>query len=93
MSISPNFSNPVGNKLLAALPQQEYERLLPHLEPVSLSLRQVLYQPNEQIEYAYFLSNAVGSLLNLMESGHSIEAATVGKEGMIGVPLLFNGCR
>ncbi len=89
MSISPNFSNPVGNKLLAALPQQEYERLLPHLEPVSLSLRQVLYQPNEQIEYAYFLSNAVGSLLNLMESGHSIEAATVGNEGMVGVPLLL----
>jgi len=71
------------------LPQEEYERLLPNLEPVSLSIKQALYEPNEPIEYAYFLNNAVASLLNLMQDGQTIEAATVGKEGMLGVPLLL----
>ena len=67
MSIYFSSRNPVGNRLLAALPQEEYERLLPKLEPVSLSLKQILYEPNEPIEYVYFPNNAVGSLLNLMQ--------------------------
>ena len=54
MSIYSSNRNPVGNHLLASLPQQEYQRLLPNLEPVSLSLKQVLYEPNAPIEYAYF---------------------------------------
>jgi CRP-like cAMP-binding protein len=89
MSIYSSSRNPVGNRLLAALPQEEYERLLPKLEPVTLSLRQILYEPGEPIKYVYFPNNAVGSLLNLMQDGQTIEAATVGKEGMIGVPLLL----
>ena len=89
MSIYSSSRNPVGNRLLAALPQDEYERLLPKLEPVFLSLKQILYEPNEPIEYVYFPNNAVGSLLNQMQDGQTIEAATVGKEGMIGVPLLL----
>lgn len=89
MSVYSSSRNPVGNNLIAALPQQEYERLLPNLEPVTLSSKQVLYQPNEPIEYAYFPNKAVGSLLNLMLDGQTIEAATVGKEGMLGVPLLL----
>lgn len=89
MSVSPSSRNPVSNDLLAALPREEYERLLPHLERVSLPLRQVLYELNEPIEYAYFITTGVSSLLNIMEDGQSIEAATVGKEGIIGVPLLL----
>jgi CRP-like cAMP-binding protein len=89
MSIYSSSRNPVGNRLLAALPQDEYERLLPKLEPVTLSLRQTLYEPNEPIKYVYFPNNAVASLLTLLEDGQTIEAATVGKEGMIGVPLLL----
>jgi len=89
MSAYSSSRNPVGNHLLAALPQEEYQRLLPNLEPVSLAWKQVLYERNEPIEYAYFLNNAVASLLNLMQDGQTIEAATVGKEGMIGVPLLL----
>jgi CRP-like cAMP-binding protein len=89
MSAYSSTRNPVGNNLLAALPQQEYERLLPNLEPVSLSIKQVLYEPNEPIEYAYFPNSGATSLLNLMQDGQTIEAATVGKEGMIGVPLLL----
>lgn len=89
MSAYSSSRNPVGNNLIAALPPQEYERLLPHLEPVSLSIKQVLYEPNEPIKYAYFINSGACSLLNLMQDGQTIEAATVGKEGMIGVPLLL----
>ena len=89
MSIYSSSRNPVGNQLIAALPQQEYERLLPNLEPVSLSIKQVLYEANEPIEYAYFPNSGASSMLNLMEDGQTIEAATIGKEGMVGVPLLL----
>lgn len=89
MSVYSSSRNPVGNRLLAALPQQEYERLLPKFEPVSLPIKQVLYEADEPIEYVYFSNSAVCSLLNLMLDGQTIEAATVGKEGMLGVPLLL----
>jgi hypothetical protein len=52
-------------------------------------LKQVLYEPNAPIEYAYFPNSGATSMLNLMQDGQTIEAATVGKEGMIGVPLLL----
>ena len=89
MSVFQSRPNPVGNKLLAILPGEEYKRLLPHLEPVYLLSEQILYQTNEPIEYAYFPLNGVRSLLNIMKNGERIEAATVGKEGMIGIPLLL----
>jgi CRP-like cAMP-binding protein len=89
VSVYSSSRNPVGNELIAALPQQEYERLLPNFEPVPLFLKQVLYEPNEPIEYAYFINSGASSMLNLMEDGQTIEAATIGKEGMVGVPLLL----
>ena len=89
MSTYSSIPNPVGNHLLASLPQQEYERLLPNLEPVALDLKQVLYEPNTPIEYAYFINSGATSIVNIMQDGQTIEVATVGKEGMIGVPLVL----
>ena len=89
MSVYSNSRNPVSKNLIAALPQQEYEHLLPHFEAVSLSLKQVLYEPNEPIEYAYFPNSGAASMLNFMKNGQTIESATIGKEGMVGVPLLL----
>lgn len=77
------------NHLLAALPVGEYERLSLHLEPVFLSFGQVLYEPNQAIEYAYFPLTAVVAHLNLMEAGRSFETAAIGNEGMIGVPFVL----
>jgi hypothetical protein len=45
---------PVENRLLAALPRREYERLLPKLERVSLSYKESLYEPDKPIDYVYF---------------------------------------
>lgn len=77
------------NRLLAALPKEEYERLLPNFELISLEFKQMLYVPNEPIEYIYFPENGVVSLITIMENGESIEVGTVGNEGMVGLPIFL----
>lgn len=91
--VPPSFPNQVGNKLLVALPNSEYERLFPKLQPVSLPFTQRLYEQNEPIEYLYFINRGVVSMLNIMEDGGAIEVATVGNEGFIGIPLLLGAER
>ena len=77
--------NRAENLLLAALPIAEYKRLLPHLTPVELPLRQILYNPGEPIEYVYFPHRAMVSLVTILENGTTIESGLVGSEGMAGV--------
>lgn len=77
------------NRLLAALEKKTYQGLAPHLEKVNLSLRQTLYEPNQPIDFVYFPVNGVISMLAHMEEGMLIEVATVGNEGMIGLPLFL----
>lgn len=81
--------SPHTNQLLAALPSGDYERLTPFLETVTLSSGQVLYEPNQSINSAYFPTTAVIAHLNLVEGGREVETALVGNEGMIGVPLVL----
>lgn len=78
---------------MAALPRDEYERLLPDLETVSMTLKQAIYRPNEPIEYVYFPNTGVISLLILMEDGSAVEVGTVGNEGMGGLPLFLGAER
>jgi CRP-like cAMP-binding protein len=79
---------PPGNRLLARLPPDDYKRLLPRLEPVPLGPKHVLYEAHSPMHHAYFPSRGVVSALNVMEDGRAIEVATVGNEGMVGLPLL-----
>src|SRR3954452_14132075 len=72
------------NRFLARLPEAEYRRLLPHLQPVELKVKQVLYEPRGAIDYAYFPSGAVLSAQTVMRDGNAIEVATVGNEGLVG---------
>src|SRR5207302_6901157 len=76
-------------RLLAALPRADYERLLPDLEPVCLAQKQLLTEPDEPITHVYFLRGAVASILAYMADGAAVEGATVGREGLIGLPLLM----
>src|SRR5450631_4260230 len=80
---------PPGNQLLARLPPEEYQRLLPRLQVVPLALKHVLYEPRSPIDYAYFPNRGVVSALTVMEDGRAIEVATIGDEGMVGLPLLI----
>jgi CRP-like cAMP-binding protein len=73
------------NKLLAALPADEYRRLLPHLKTVALEFKQTLQKADEEIRTIYFPGGGVCSVVTVMEDGRMVEVATVGNEGMIGV--------
>jgi CRP-like cAMP-binding protein len=79
---------PGENRLLVALPADEYERLLPHLEKVSLPLRDVLYEAHGPIPYVYFPLIGVVSLV-IMDGGFTIEVGLIGNEGMVGTPVFL----
>ncbi|MBD2127444.1 Crp/Fnr family transcriptional regulator [Microcoleus sp. ZQ-A2] len=74
------------NRLLAALPDAEYQRLVPHLERVPLPLKQVLHKRGESIEYLYFPHRAIVSLISTPEEGSKVEVGLVGNEGIVGIP-------
>jgi CRP-like cAMP-binding protein len=79
------------NHLLAALPAEEFARLEPHLELVSLGLGDFLYESGGQLQHAYFPTSAIVSLHYVTESGASAEIAGVGNEGVIGISLFMGG--
>ncbi len=83
--------DPRQNRLLAALPDEEYVRLLPSLEQVPMPLGQVLYESGEQMRHVYFPLDAIVSMLYVMEDGASAEIAVVGNEGVVGVSLFMGG--
>jgi CRP-like cAMP-binding protein len=83
--------DPRQNHLLAALPADEYARLVPHLELVPMPLSEVLYEPGIQMRQVYFPINSIVSLLYVMENGASAEIAVVGNEGIVGVSLFMGG--
>jgi CRP-like cAMP-binding protein len=75
------------NRLLAALPAKEYERLLAGSEPVKLSYGEVLYEPGEPMPHVYFPSDCLVSLLTVVEGHRALEVGRVGREGMVGSRL------
>ena len=77
------------NHLLRSLPADQYEEILPYLEPVELSSRQVLWQPDTIIHSLYFPRTCVVSLLTPLADELPVEAATVGREGMAGTPVVL----
>ena len=87
--LSPH--NPLQNHLLAALPEQDFEPLLIHLELVPLQLGQMLYEPGVQMRHAYFPTTSIVSLHYVTESGASAETAGVGNEGVVGISLFMGG--
>ena len=89
MPTSEAAREPVGNRLLAALPRAVYEGLRPHLETVSLGPGDVIYEPDGPIRHVYFPAGCIVSLVAIMGDGSMLELATVGKEGMVGVPLFL----
>ena len=91
MRSSKEPAGPIENKLLAALPDEEYDRLHPHLEHVTLSLGQVIYEPGDQMSHLYFPTTCIISLLYTMENGASAEIGMAGNEGIVGIALFMGG--
>ena len=82
---------PKKNHLLAALPAEDYARLLPNLELIAMPLGWAVYESGGQLSYLYFPTTSIVSLLYVMESGASAEIAITGNEGLIGVSLFMGG--
>ena len=80
-----------NNLLLTALLAKDYQRLLPHLDQVSLAIGKVLHPPGEPIKDVYFPIQGMVSLISIMEDGSTTEIALVGNEGMIGMPVFWGG--
>jgi len=85
------IADPRDNWLLAALADREWDRWVPHLEPITLPLGKVLYEPGGKLPYVFFPTTAIVSLLYVMENGASAEIAVVGNEGLVGISLFMGG--
>ena len=87
----PASHNPKQNQLLATLPAADYERLLPHLELVTLPLGLVVFESGSKLRHLYFPASGIVSLLYAMENGASTEIAVIGNEGVVGIALFMGG--
>jgi CRP-like cAMP-binding protein len=87
----PGTPSPLQNHLLAALPEEVQQRLIPQLELVPLPLGKVLYESGDTLRHVYFPTNSIVSLLYVMENGASAEISVVGNEGLIGLAVFMGG--
>ena len=82
-------SNGTRNIILNLLPQKEFSGLQKHLEYVPLNFKQVLFEPDEPISHIYFANTGVVSVVATVQEGGSVEVATIGNEGMVGLSSFF----
>ena len=80
---------PLHNRLLAALPRTEYERLMPFVRMSPVTTGDTLQAHRVRIKDVYFPNGGVYSITNEMENGGLVEVATVGREGMLGIGVFF----
>jgi CRP-like cAMP-binding protein len=88
--VSHSFPKPL-NRILAALPATEYKRLSSYLEYVSLTPGQILHDVGDIMNEVYFPEEGMISLVSIMSDGSTTEIGIVGKEGMTGLPVIFDG--
>ncbi len=91
MSFLNRSSNgrPRVNRLLATLPINEYNRVLPKLKPVNLVLGEILYEPGDAIKYVYFPNDSIISLISHLSNTSWLEVGMVGNEGMAGLSVFM----
>src|ERR1700693_6071110 len=83
--------SPAGNHLLACLPEAERDALMVHLRPMHLTVKTVLFDPGQVIGSVHFPIDGVVSLVTPLADGNIVEVATIGNEGIVGVPLVAGG--
>ena len=91
MLLGSNANPALKNHLLAALPADEFNRIKDHLEPLSLKLGKVLHESGSKMDYVYFPTTAIMSLLYIMQNGATAEIGIVGNDGILGIELFMGG--
>src|SRR5215207_9901427 len=89
MASTHHNHSPVRNGFLAALPPEDLARLRPSLQPVELPFDQTLYPADGIVEAVLFPESGMVSLLATLEGGEQVEVGLAGREGLIGLPLVF----
>lgn len=89
--MSATVVDPSKNRLLAALSTEEYERLRANLQPISFSLGEVVYEFAGQLDYVFFPTTSIISLLYTMENGSTAEMGLTGNDGVVGIALFMGG--
>src|SRR3954469_14401375 len=89
--MKPRSDTPKDNRLLAALPEEDYRALEPALEPVDLPLGSAVYESGGEQGYVYFPTSSIVSLLYVLADGASAEIAVTGSEGLVGIALFMGG--
>jgi CRP-like cAMP-binding protein len=79
----------IENSLLAAIPRAAFRRMLTALEPVDLNFGEVLYEPGQAIQHVYFPCASLVSLLTLADGHLALEVGLIGRDGMVGIPLVL----
>ncbi|MCW3473214.1 Crp/Fnr family transcriptional regulator [Limobrevibacterium gyesilva] len=80
---------PTGNHILDSLLQPDFERIQPHLEPVSLPVRHVIESPGQEVTSAYFVTAGMLSVVHTLKDGSSVEVGIIGNEGLCGISGLL----
>src|ERR1700693_5370641 len=83
--------SPAGNHLLACLPEAERDALMVHLRPMHLTVKTVLFDPGQVIGSVHSPTDGARSLVTPLADGNIVEVATIGNEGIVGVPLVPGG--
>lgn len=89
--LPPSIPHPRQNRLLAALPDPDFERIAPFLEPEAMPLGRILYESGSTLQHVHFPTTSIVSLLYEMEDGSTAEIAVVGNDGMVGISLFMGG--
>lgn len=91
MPLQVNLDDALKNHLLAAIPKKEFAHFKSNLESVNLKLGEVIYESGEQMDYIYFPTTAIISLLYIMVNGSTAEIGVAGNEGLVGIALFMGG--
>jgi CRP-like cAMP-binding protein len=91
MSAAHNPNDALKNYLLAALPVDDFKRIQSKLEPAFYKLGEVLYESGDKMDYVYFPTTAIISMLFIMENGATAEIGIVGNDGVLGMALFLGG--
>jgi CRP-like cAMP-binding protein len=89
MATPPPYERFAQNRLLRALSPADSQLLLPALDHVTLRMRERLIEPDVPISHIYFPLHGVVSLVSTLADGTQVEVATIGNEGLVGLPLVL----
>ncbi len=89
MAVKPD--DPLSNFLLACLPEEDFKRFAAKLEPVPCKLGRVIYESGDRLEFAYFPTTVIISMLYVMQNGATAEIGVVGNDGVLGNAMILGG--